>query len=550
MASLFKPSITAYRLPDGKYRTPDGKRVKKDTAGAVKVSGKSEIWYGKYKTAEGKFATVPLCADKTASKQMLAKLVTDAKMAKIGMVDAFEKYRRRPLADHVKDFERSLIAKGNSDFHVKVTVERARKVIDGCGFFFIADLSASRVQEFVADLRKSSKPRTPLEPGKEVYTLAEAAVVLHVKPATMTALIRRHHLEATGMGRRRRYPRGTVEALQDRLCRGPGIQTSNFYLAAVKQFCRWLVKDRRMGDNPLAHLSGGNVRLDRRHDRRALPLEELREVLEAARTNPVSFRGLDGIDRALLYATAMGTGFRAAELASLTPESFDLDACAARVQAAYSKNRREVHQPIPPDLAEGLRDYLAGKPAGKPVWPGTWPEKAAEMLRRDLAGIGIPYQTEEGFADFHALRHSYITLLAQSGVTPKLAQELARHADIRLTMNRYTHVTLHSLEAAVGSLPPILAGKPSREALAATGTDQTAAAPGPRLDQTAAVSCDSMTTHDKTLMVTSGSEPTTEAPRTIRLATDCDQMTTHESDYARRDLNPQPMVPKTIALSS
>jgi integrase len=471
LASLYKPSVTTYQLADGKHRTPDGMRVTRDTPGAVKVSRKSQIWYGKYKAADGSICRVPLCTDKTASKQMLAKLVTDAKMAELGMVDAFEKHRTQPLSEHLEDFARALCAKGCSDFHVKVTVERARRVIDGCGFCFITDLSASRVQEFIADLRISGKPRTPLEAEKGWYTLAEAAAVLHAKPAAMTAMIRRHALEAEGQGRRRRYPRATVQALQERLCRGRSVQTINFYLAAIKQFCRWLVKDRRMGDNPLAHLSGGNVKLDRRHDRRALPLEELQRLLESAQTSPESFRNLAGADRAMLYATAMGTGFRASELASLTPASFDLDTCKVRVEAAYSKNRREAIQPIPADLADALRGYLAGKPAGLLIWAGTWPEKAAQMVRKDLTAADIPYETEEGFADFHALRHSYITLLAQCGVAPKLAQELARHSDIRLTMNRYAHIGLHSLEAAVESLPPILAVKPSSEALAPTGTD-------------------------------------------------------------------------------
>jgi hypothetical protein len=51
MASLYKPTITTYQLPDGKHRTPDGKRVTKNTPGAVRVSKKSEVWYGKYRTA-------------------------------------------------------------------------------------------------------------------------------------------------------------------------------------------------------------------------------------------------------------------------------------------------------------------------------------------------------------------------------------------------------------------------------------------------------------------------------------------------------------------
>ena len=88
MASLFRRRRITYQLPGGKHRTPDGQRVTKHTPGAVRVDlGRSEIYYGRYKTAAG-FQTVPLCADKTASKQMLAKLVTDAKLGAHGLGDA------------------------------------------------------------------------------------------------------------------------------------------------------------------------------------------------------------------------------------------------------------------------------------------------------------------------------------------------------------------------------------------------------------------------------------------------------------------------------
>jgi integrase/recombinase XerC len=40
-----------------------------------------------------------------------------------------------------------------------------------------------------------------------------------------------------------------------------------------------------------------------------------------------------------------------------------------------------------------------------------------------------------------------------AGVPPKVAQTLARHADIRLTLGLYTHVELHDQAAAIESLP-------------------------------------------------------------------------------------------------
>ena len=39
MASLYRPNITTYCLPNGRHRTPDGKRVTKNTPGAVNANG-------------------------------------------------------------------------------------------------------------------------------------------------------------------------------------------------------------------------------------------------------------------------------------------------------------------------------------------------------------------------------------------------------------------------------------------------------------------------------------------------------------------------------
>src|SRR5437764_9071089 len=102
-----------------------------------------------------------------------------------------------------------------------------------------------------------------------------------------------------------------------------------------------------------------------------------------------------GVDRLALYATACGTGFRASSLASLTPDDFDLAAEMPTVTLAarHAKNRKTKVQPIPPDVAELLRDYLADRPAGQPIWGGPWARdcKAAEMLSDDLEAAGIPY---------------------------------------------------------------------------------------------------------------------------------------------------------------
>ena len=78
------------------------------------------------------------------------------------------------------------------------------------------------------------------------------------------------------------------------------------------------------------------------------------------------------------------------------------------------------------------------------------------MIRMDLAEVGIPYVVEgthgPEYADFHALRHSYLTLLGRSGVDLRTAQLLAGHSSPVLTA-RYTHRNRDELSGAVAKLP-------------------------------------------------------------------------------------------------
>src|SRR5262249_51037021 len=218
---------------------------------------------------------------------------------------------------------------------------------------------------------------------------------------------------------------------------------------------------------------------DRRHDRRELEADELRRLLAAALASGGAFRGLAGRDRWALYLTACGTGCRAGPLAGLTPGDFDLSAAVPAVvlPARLAKNKKVKVQPLPADVADALRGYLADKPADRPVWPGGWRDDAAEMMRGDLADAGIPYTVPgpggDLFADFHALRHSYLTLLGRGGVDLRTCQELAGHSTPALTA-RYSHRRLYDLAGAVEKLLSLLpTGGEGSEAgrLKATGTE-------------------------------------------------------------------------------
>jgi integrase len=420
MASLYKKPI-----------------VVTDPKSGQKLKGRSKKWWARYRNENGVERRVPLAKDKGAAQAMLNALVKKVERQVAGLVDRFDEHRKRPIAEHLADFEKHLKAKGNSPEQVKLVAMRCRRIVTACRAAFIGDLSSSRVQAYLADLREKDNKST---------------------------------------------------------------QTSNHYLRAIKQFTRWLVKDRRADDDPLAHMAMLNVSTDRRHDRRPFSEMELTAILRAANIGPV-VRRMNGADRATLYAVAAYSGLRASELASLTPGSFDLDANPATVtvQAAYSKHRRQDVLPLHASLVALLRPWLAGKPEGQSVWPGNWAKgkEAGAMLKADLERTRaawikeatkdeeevnrrqrssfLAYKDGDGrYADFHALRHTFITNMVKSGVSPKAAQSLARHSTIDLTMNVYTSLTVHDQASALASLPPIRAldgTETGAGVLRATGTD-------------------------------------------------------------------------------
>ena len=77
------------------------------------------------------------------------------------------------------------------------------------------------------------------------------------------------------------------------------------------------------------------------------------------------------------------------------------------------------------------------------------------------------------YADFHALRHSYLTLGGRAGIDLRTLQELAGHSTPVLTA-RYSHRRLYDLAGAVEKLPRFLpVGGTDAESprVRATGTD-------------------------------------------------------------------------------
>jgi len=345
-------------------------------------------------------------------------------LARMGLLDKKRMAAGQALKKHLSDFEQSLRAKGNTDGHAKQTMERIKKVIEDCCFRTWTDISASKIQTYLADLRQ----------GEEDISA----------------------------------------------------QTFNYYLQAVKQFCRWMIQDGRAPESPIEHLKRVNINTDIRRPRRALKPDEVRRLLEATIKGPERY-GMTGYERYLLYRLAVETGLRVNEIRSLKVSSFDLKQLSVTVNAGYSKRRREDTLPLRSELAELLKDFFKNKIPGTKAFGGSYKQltdKTALMLKADLAATeikdsagkvikkAIPYIDDAGrYADFHSLRHTTSSFLVAAGTHPKVVQSLMRHSDINLTMSRYTHIFREQESDAIAKLPDLSLPSTDQQSAKATGTD-------------------------------------------------------------------------------
>jgi len=394
------------------------KNTYRDRHGQARESNK---WYCEFRDQVQVVRRIPLLSDKTASDEAGRKIERLVALRASGeapdlelsrwlltcpaqitqllsewrIIDSTRVAAIKTLAEHLDEYQRDLEMGGNSDKHATVTHARAKRIIDHCGFFAIADMRDDAVKDFLSNLWKEKK----------------------------------------------------ISA-----------KTFGYYVRDLKAFCKWLIRTRRARENPMEHLSGlGSKALarDSRKRRRALSLEEVKALLAATSTEPSRY-DMPGQERALVYRLAVETGLRVSEIGSLTRSSFHLDAKVPTVfvPGSATKNARDAELPLRKATVEILRAHLKDKMPGSNAFRMPPSTKTARMLRADLVTAGIAAVDSAGrVVDFHALRHTFLTLLANSGVHPKVAQDLARHSDVNLTLSRYSHTVLDQRSEAVDRLP-------------------------------------------------------------------------------------------------
>jgi integrase len=254
-------------------------------------------------------------------------------------------------------------------------------------------------------------------------------------------------------------------------------------MIAIRNWCK---RNKRMPENPFDGFPKAKVKTDPRRERRALTEAEVarlldvalrRPVLDAQRINRGARKGqrvaklsdahrlaleAQGRFRVIVYRTLLATGVPMGELAQLRVADQQLDGPVPclRLRANTTKNSEEAYLPLRADLVAALRTWLLERfGPGEPPADGITFEIPVGFLRvfnRDLKAAGIDKRDErKRTVDLHALRTMFGTMLSKSGVSPRVAQQLMRHSDIRLNMGVYTDPKLFDLQGAVDALPSV-----------------------------------------------------------------------------------------------
>lgn len=194
-----------------------------------------------------------------------------------------------------------------------------------------------------------------------------------------------------------------------------------------------------------------------------------------------ALRAAEGTDMYLPVLLLLSAGLRRGELAALRWENVDfekntLHICENRVhgvgevitkapKSAAGNRKITVSSDVMAVLAKAKLDYFNEKAAfgsgfcdlgyvihntdGKPYHPDSLTKKWARFVETN----GLEY------IRLHDLRHTNATAMMQAGVNAKVVSERLGHADVKITLDTYTHVLPTMDEDAAGKLDSIIFDK-------------------------------------------------------------------------------------------
>jgi integrase/recombinase XerD len=231
---------------------------------------------------------------------------------------------------------------------------------------------------------------------------------------------------------------------------GSGVRTQARHLVAIRQFFRFLLKEKVVVVDPV-----GDIEMPKPAKKlpQFLDVDEVERLLRAPDTQTP--RGLrDHAMLEVLYAT----GLRVTELVTLPADGLDLERGFVLVRG---KGNKERIVPLGEHALRATRLYLAtARPTflkGEQTSSSLFLRGGGEAMTRQgfwklLKGYALAAGITRPLSP-HKLRHSFATHLVERGADLRAVQAMLGHADLSTT-EIYTHVNRERLRQIYGAHHP------------------------------------------------------------------------------------------------
>lgn len=226
--------------------------------------------------------------------------------------------------------------------------------------------------------------------------------------------------------------------------------TFNIRRVYLKAFFAWCVREGIFPENPFHDIpkkkDPGKIRY--------LSEEVLREFLTIP--DRKTFSGLR--DYTLLILT-LATGIRPSEALALLPRDINLRGLSITIDRQVSKTRTERVIPIPPIVADAIRDLLAAR---HPEWKDTVPvfcsysgKKLTTREYRVRLHIYARKLEQKGIkVNPYMLRHTFAIEAFRGGIDAFTIQRIMGHTDMNTTL-RYVRLLESDVQEAMSKTNPL-----------------------------------------------------------------------------------------------
>ncbi len=355
-----------------------------------KQKGSGGRWQQRWRFLDDPPRKVRTTSSGTTNKRTAAKVITQRINAAIRKEltknDPQVKRALTTLEELIDQYEDSLLAQGNSPKHATQTTNRITRMVNECEWKHADDIDKLQIESWLSKFKV-------LDSTKQRKVKASAQTRVH-------------------------------------------------FASAIKAFCRWMTTHDKIDKDPFYGMNAKpNGDIPVTFTRRAFTKTEFTKLLKNARASEECFRDLTGTDRALIYEIARETGLRAHELSTITPAGCKLDKAPylITIDCTISKRRKYDRLEIKQRHATKLKRYinsLQDHDRDEPIWGNSWWRSAKGMLYTDIQGINA--ETKKGVIDFHSLRHTRVTNVAESGASLMDTMQICRLSSPTLVA-RYYH---------------------------------------------------------------------------------------------------------------